>query len=127
MAKVSIAEAAHRLSISQDTVRKRLRLGELTGEQVKAPGGFRWLIELPGENAEPQGQDETHQEGITNEVPYVRELVDSLQAQIRAQQEELEARRREVEQLHILLQQAQAALPAPRDNRSWWQRVWRRE
>jgi DNA-directed RNA polymerase specialized sigma24 family protein len=31
MAKVSIAEAAHRLGMSQDTVRKRLRLGELTG------------------------------------------------------------------------------------------------
>jgi hypothetical protein len=125
MAKVSIAEAAHRLSISQDTVRKRLRLGELTGEQVKAPGGFRWLVDLPGENVESQGQGESHQEGITNEAPYIRELVDSLQAQIRAQQEELEARRREVEQLHILLQQAQAALPAPRDNRSWW-RFWQR-
>jgi hypothetical protein len=127
MAKVSIAEAAHRLGMSQDTVRKRLRLGELTGEQVRAPGGFRWLVELPGENAESQGQGETYQEGITNESPYVRELVDSLQAQIRAQQEELEARRREVEQLHILLQQAQAALPASKENRSWWRRVWRRD
>jgi hypothetical protein len=125
MAKVSIAEAAHMLGMSQDTVRKRLRLGELTGEQVRAPGGFRWLVELPGENAEPQGQCETHQEGTTSEVPYVRELIASLQAQIQAQQEELEARRREVEQLHVLLQQAQAALPAPRDNRPWW-RFWQR-
>jgi hypothetical protein len=41
--------------------------------------------------------------------------------------EELEARRREVQELHVLLQQAQAALPAPRDNRSWWQRLWRRD
>jgi transposase-like protein len=125
MAKASIAEAARRLGISQDTVRKRLRLGELAGEQVRAPGGFRWLVELPGEHAEPQGQGETPQEGITREAPYVRELVDSLQAQIRAQQEELEARRREVEQLHILLQQAQAALPAPREKRPWW-RFWER-
>ena len=125
MAMVSIAEAAHRLGISQDTVRKRLRLGELTGEQAKAPGGFRWLVELPGENAEPQGQGETHQEQTTSEAPYVRELISSLKAQIQTQQEELEARRREVEQLHVLLQQAQAALPEPKDGRSWW-RFWER-
>jgi excisionase family DNA binding protein len=69
MAKVSIAEAARRLGISQDTVRKRLRLGELAGEQVRAPGGFRWLVELPGENAEPQGQGETPQEGLLAKRP----------------------------------------------------------
>ena len=35
---------------------------------------------------------------------------------------ELEARRREVQELHVLLQQAQAALTAPIENhRSWWQ------
>jgi hypothetical protein len=29
--------------------------------------------------------------------------------------------------LHVLLQQAQAALPAPKeDHPSWWQRLWHR-
>ena len=37
--------------------------------------------------------------------------------------EELEARRREVQELHVLLQHAQAALPAPKENRPWW-RFW---
>jgi hypothetical protein len=41
-------------------------------------------------------------------------------------QHQLEVREREVQELHVLLQQAQAALPAPRDHRPWWQRLWRR-
>jgi multidrug resistance efflux pump len=40
--------------------------------------------------------------------------------------QQLEAKDKQIEQLHILLQQAQAALPAPRDNLSRWQRLWRR-
>ena len=32
---------------------------------------------------------------------------------------------RQIEQLHVLLQQVQAALPPPRPIRPWW-RVWRR-
>jgi hypothetical protein len=54
-------------------------------------------------------------------------MVAMLQERVNAQQEELEARRREVQELHVLLQQAQAALPTPRDHRPWWQRLWRRE
>jgi hypothetical protein len=42
-------------------------------------------------------------------------------------QEQLQSKDGQIEQLHVLLQQAQAALPAPRDHRPWWQRLWRRE
>jgi predicted RNase H-like nuclease (RuvC/YqgF family) len=58
-----------------------------------------------------------------------QELIEALQSQIQAQKDQLEAkdkqieaRGREVQELHVLLQQAQAALPAPRDNRPWWHR-----
>jgi hypothetical protein len=55
-------------------------------------------------------------------------------AQIEAQQEQLavkdrqlESKDRQIEQLHVLLQQAQAALPAPKDNQhSWWYKLWHR-
>jgi len=40
-------------------------------------------------------------------------LVTTLQAQVQAQAEELDARRREVQELHVLLQSAQAQLPPP--------------
>jgi hypothetical protein len=57
----------------------------------------------------------------------LKDEVSLLQHQLDAQQTQLESKDKQIEQLHVLLQQAQAALPAPRDNRSWWQRLWRRE
>jgi hypothetical protein len=63
-----------------------------------------------------------------------QELIEALQSRIQAQKgqleakdKQIEARSREVQELHVLLQQAQAALPGPRSNRSWWQRLWRRD
>jgi len=47
----------------------------------------------------------------------VRELVDALRSQLQSQGEELVARRREVQELHVLLQQK--ALPEA-VGRSWW-------
>jgi len=48
----------------------------------------------------------------------VRELVDALRSQLQSQGEELVARRREVQELHVLLQQK--ALPEA-VGRPWWQ------
>ena len=138
MTKVSIAEAAHKLGISQDTIRKRLRAGELAGEQVRAPGGFRWLVELPEDvrgPATPEHADETAGEAaglqgivatLQAQNQSLQDHLATLQAQVQSQGEEMEARRREVQELHVLLQQAQAALPAPRENRQSWWRFWER-
>ena len=51
----------------------------------------------------------------------LRELVDALRSQLQSQGEELVARRREVQELHVLLQQK--ALPEA-VGRSWWWRLW---
>jgi hypothetical protein len=127
LAWVSIAEAARRLDCSDDTIRRRIRTEELQGRQIKEPGGFRWEVWID----DAQGQDSETKESDENRL--LRELVDTLRAQVQAQQEQLAAkdqqlaaREREVRELHVLLQQAQAALPAPRNNRRWWQ-LWRRE
>src|SRR5215218_684924 len=47
--RVSIKEAAERLGVSQDTMRRRLKSGELAGEREKTPQGFVWRVELPQE------------------------------------------------------------------------------
>src|SRR4051794_26841025 len=44
---VSLKEAARRLGVSQETVRRQVRSGELRSFQERTPNGFRWLIELP--------------------------------------------------------------------------------
>jgi excisionase family DNA binding protein len=116
--QVTIPEAARLLRLSEHTVRRRLRNGELPGTQVAMAGGFVWMVEVA---------DELQMDSpVSGEMARVEALIARMEAQIAAQEAELEARRREVQELHVLLQQAQAALPAPRDNRSWWQRLWRR-
>ncbi len=109
---VTITEAARRLGISERTVRRRLHNGELQGRQVSTPQGFVWIIATPDD--QPNGK------AADGELEALRELVDLLKDQV-------ETKDQQIKELHILLQQAQAALPAPRDNRSWWQRLWRKD
>jgi hypothetical protein len=103
---------------------------------------FTWWVELTDDlvsaaQVTQEGPPPIHEQDgerpTASSVFDVQDLLDSqasliatLKAQVQAQQEELESRRREVQELHVLLQQAQAALPSPRDNHSWWRRVWRR-
>jgi len=110
--KVSVGEASRRLGVSTDTIRRRISKGELTAHQEPTPQGFRWEIELGPDDQPLNGHDGD------GEL-----LVTILQAQVQAQAEELDARRREVSELHVLLQTAQAALTAP-ERRSWW-RWWK--
>jgi len=101
--QVSITQAAHKLGISQDTVRRRLKAGGLIGTKVKAPGGFRWLVDLADIDEQPTA---VHPNGETD---ILRELVNTIQQQ-------LDARTKEISELHRLL--AQTALMPPR--RRWW-------
>jgi len=110
--KVSVGEAARRLGISVDTVRRRISKGELLAHREPTPQGYRWEVELQP-NDQPLNGNEANNEA----------LVTALQAQVLAQAEELNARRREVQELHVLLQTAQTAL-APPERRPWW-RWWR--
>jgi predicted RNase H-like nuclease (RuvC/YqgF family) len=133
MTIINIREAAERLGVVEATVRRRIHRGEIEAVQQPTPQGFVWMVELPDDVDEVQAKS-------TGEVQALRELVGSLRSQVEAKDREVETRDRQMEilsqqleakdrqigELHVLLQQAQAALPAPRNNRSWWQRVWRR-
>ncbi len=67
-------------------------------------------------------------QGITQElISRMDDTIAILSEQVKVQQEELGAKNKQIEQLHILLQQAQAALPAPKENQhSWWYKLWHR-
>jgi transposase len=127
MGEVSIQEAATRLGVSVETIRRRLHRGVLKARQVPTPQGFVWMVELP--NEEPQQDIRSEESAPLHELVAVlksqlEKKDHQLEIQAAAHQEQLEAKDRQIEQLHVLLQQAQAALPSPKGHRPWW-RFWR--
>jgi excisionase family DNA binding protein len=133
---MSVFEAARCLGISTDTVRRRIGRGELKARKAINGQNFTWWVELPDqepkEEAPSTHDDQSEGPGVVYgaEVQALLDsqaaLISALQAQIQAQQQELEARRREAQEFLFLLQQFQASLPAPKEGRPWWRRVWRR-
>ena len=118
--RVTIAEAALRLGISEPTARRRVRSGELPGTQVRTPQGFRWMVDLP--------DDLPSEPAPSGEMAVMQRFIDSMNSQFQLLKEQLEAKDKQIEQLHVLLQQAQTALPMPKENRqSWWRRLWQRQ
>lgn len=142
---VPIRDAAQRLGVSEDTIRRRLHHGKLAGERRPTPQGFTWLVELPDAipataRAGPSSASLSElAEGRDGEIRRLEETIAILRA-------ELDTRHREVQELHILLDRFQAALPIPlpmpseptnappqdirasptqmRTHSRWWRRAW---
>ena len=114
--EVTVEEAANLLGVSRDTIMRRIRKGDLEAHQEPRPQGHVWRVIIPDE--EPNNQ---HVEVLTRELQTVRDVLELLK-------EELASKNKQIEQLHVLLQQAQAALPVPKEDRhSWWRRLWQRQ
>jgi hypothetical protein len=119
-------EAATHLGVSPDTIRRRIRNGELQARREPTPQGYVWRVELPEEEStEEAALEATNSTAWRELVDVLKDEVALLREQLAAHQEELASKNKQIEQLHVLLQQTQAVLPAPRDHRSWWQ-LWRR-
>ena len=115
MARLSIPEAVHTLGLSQDTIRKRLRSGDLQGQKVKGAGGFRWEVFVADDpTVKGVTQDGNHtndvQDGNHGDHGNGSDLVEILR-------EELTEKNRQISELHRLL--AQTALNAA-PGRPWW-------
>ncbi len=88
------------------------------------------MVEVPDELA----QDAPMENGYSAEMATMKALlaraeaqIASQEAQLQAKDRQLESKDRQIEQLHVLLQQAQTALSAPReDHQPWWRRLWHR-
>jgi hypothetical protein len=139
---LTMVEAAHQLGVSVDTVKRRIQKGELKGHQQPRPQGFVWLVEMPEETNLPgsnPANTPVDTAVMAGELRRLEEMVQFLKAELNgrdiqielwkqeaeAHREQLQAKDRQIEQLHVLLQQAQAALPAPREGHAWW-RFWER-
>lgn len=96
------------------TIRGRISEGTLKGHQRPTPGGLTWFVELPEESrpdvpATALARVEDSQELQSFQDVGLLELVDSLRRQIRSLTEQLTATDRQIEQLHVLVQQANLA------------------
>jgi Helix-turn-helix domain len=92
--QVTIPEAARMLRVSEHTVRRRLRSGELQGSQVASVGGFTWMVDIPDELL--IGNPASGETAVTALlIARLEAQIVSQEAQIAAQYEELEARRPE--------------------------------
>ena len=100
MARLSIPEAVHILGLSQDTIRKRLRSGELQGQKVKGAGGFRWEVFVADDPTVKSTNDDTDGGAL-----------------VQILRDELAEKNRQISELHRLL--AQTALNAA-PGRPWW-------
>src|SRR4051794_25053162 len=101
---VDVKEAAEHLGLAVETVKRRARKGELPARQEKVSYGFKWQIDLAALPEQPQTEATSNGHG---EVEALKLLVAELQKDKAQLWEEVEARRREVSELHILLQRSQ--------------------
>ena len=129
---VTILEAAQRLGVNPATVRRRIKRGELRSRQQPNASGFVWLVELDEPPAQAPAQPSTPQASATKDPgdhdaqaavtlltahnADLRATVDALRNQLDRAETELDARRREVRELHTLLAaSSRLALPVPVD------------
>jgi hypothetical protein len=132
--EVTIAEAAKCLGMSIDSIRRRIAKNELKARKVPSPHGDIYMVELP-DDAVP-AHDPAANEGKEDNVV----AIEAMRKTISILEIELEARRREVQELHVLLQQAQKQLPPGKteDTKeptkeettvkvSWWHRLFSRK
>ncbi len=124
--RLPIKEAAERLGVSADTIRRRMKKGELVGEKEPTPQGYEWRILLPVEEAdEPrllEGAAETVGDlvGDVVELAQLRErvaglerLTDELTSERDAWRDQAARTEDAARELRILLRQAQMlALPS---------------
>jgi len=135
--EVSIPEAAQRLGVSVETIRRRLRNGVVKGRQEKTAQGFRWWVDLEdvahvnshitdpaSPRVEDVGQDDGHHNGHQDSglVDLLQDQVKRLDAHVEDLQQQLADRTREISELHQLLgaRSLNPGVPQP-----WWA-FWRR-
>jgi hypothetical protein len=122
-AGLDIADAAARLGLSTETVRKRLQRGKLKGFKG-ADGAWRVVLPEP-DQAAGQSQD-SKPDAIPDSSPDSHgPLVAALKDEITFLRSQLQARDEEIRRAHVLIQQAQKQpMPLlPGERLPWWKRL----
>lgn len=95
-----IADVAQAYGVSVDTIRRRIRRGDLQGRKEQTAQGFRWLAAMPAPGETLPGHEQA-----------IAPALDST-AMIETLQRELQVRNEEIARLHHLLEVQARALEA---------------
>ncbi len=118
---ISIKEASERYGVSADTIRRRLKRGEIIGRKESTAQGFVWQIEVASDHEEseqpPAGiaEDALELVRLRERVAGLELLTTELSEDRNAWREQAARSEESARELRILVQQAQAlaqALPA---------------
>ncbi len=117
---VNIADAAGRMGVTPEAVRKRIGRGTIPA--TKRDG--RWYVSMdgvPDASYPAGGPPSSPNTGGQPVLDGVQPVQDARDAHIRTLQSELSIKNRQIEELLIVVRQTQAMLPAPQEeSRSWW-------
>jgi len=103
-----LAEAAPAYGVSIDTLRRRMRRGELEARREVVPQGFRWLVPLPDAPQSVRDAPERADRGAHGSALMAAHDRDTA-ALIEVLRQELATRNQEIARLHdIIAAQAQA-------------------
>ena len=118
---VPIQEAATLLGVSESTLRRRVRSGQVNARQMETPQGFKWWVDIDIDDTSDQvnGQVNAQVDDQVNLGP-----LEEKERTIKLLAEQVEAQRQQIRELHVLLQTAQAALPPPEARRRHWWKLW---
>jgi excisionase family DNA binding protein len=115
---LTIAEAAAQLGVSSDTVRRRIRRGDLNAVQVHTPNGPAWRVLLGTLPSAMPTLDGTHSSAAMHiEAPLLAQLLADAQAELVRKAEAAAMWQARAEFLASQLEQAQLALAAPKADR----------
>jgi len=117
MTSVGISEASRILGLSQDTVRKRVRSGEISATKERAAGGFRWMVTIPeiSNNGDSEQLSTESPTGDSNLVEILKDQLQDLRTQLTVQNQQVDR-----------LTQLLAAKALNDGHRTSWWTFWKR-
>jgi transposase len=111
-----LRDAASRLGVSERTLRRRIKAGQLVGRQVATPQGYRWLVDIGDVALVPASQSKEWRQVVEERDAY-RDVIAELLVEMSTIRALLEK--------SLATRQAVNPAPAgqPEKRMSWWRRL----